>query len=113
MTITKFNNKFAKEIKRDYDILIIDECSTVSNHNMKELLDLAKFKLLVLVGDTYQIEVIEFGNWFDAVRSFLPNSAVCGDLTKPYRSENKQLQGLWDNVSVFTMKGNKYEKNED
>lgn len=97
MTITKFNNKFAKDIKRDYDILIIDECSTVSNHNMKELLDLAKFKLLVLVGDTYQIEAIEFGNWFDAVRSFLPSSAVC-ELTKPYRSENKQLQGLWDNV---------------
>lgn len=97
MTITKFNNKYAKDVKRDYDILIIDECSTVSNHNMKELLALAKFKLLVLVGDTYQIEAIEFGNWFDAVRSFLPSSAVY-ELTKPYRSDSKQLLGLWDNV---------------
>lgn len=97
MTITKFNNKYAKDIKRDYDILIIDECSTVSNHNMKELLDLAKFKLLVLVGDTYQIEAIEFGNWFDSLRSFLPGSAVC-ELTKPYRSESKQLLELWNNV---------------
>ena len=35
MTIAKFNNKYAKDIKRDYDILIIDECSTVSNRSMK------------------------------------------------------------------------------
>ena len=97
MTITKFNNKRAKNIKRDYDILIVDECSTVSNKNMKELLELAEYKLLVLVGDTYQIEAIEFGNWFDAVRSFLPPSAVC-ELVTPYRSESRQLLALWDNV---------------
>lgn len=95
MTITKFIN--TKDLKRDYDILIIDECSTISNQNMRKLLELAKFKLLVLVGDTYQIEAIEFGNWFDAVRSFLPKSAVC-ELTKPYRSDSKQLLALWDNV---------------
>ena len=64
---------------------------------MKELLDLAKYKLLILVGDTYQIEAIEFGNWFDAIRSFLPKTSVC-ELTIPYRSESKQLLGLWDNV---------------
>ena len=97
MTIAKFNNKYAKDIKRDYDILIIDECSTVSNRSMKELLDLAKYKLLILVGDTYQIEAIEFGNWFDAIRSFLSKTSVC-ELTIPYRSESKQLLGLWDNV---------------
>ena len=64
---------------------------------MKELLELADFKLLVLVGDTYQIEAIEFGNWFDAVRSFLPKTAVY-ELTIPYRSESKQLLKLWNNV---------------
>ncbi|MCH5250655.1 MAG: AAA family ATPase [Lachnospiraceae bacterium] len=95
MTITKFIN--TKDLERDYDILIIDECSTVSNQNMRKVLELAKFKLLVLVGDTYQIEAIEFGNWFDAVRSFLPKTAVC-ELTKPYRSDSKQLLALWDNV---------------
>lgn len=95
MTITKFIN--TKDLKRDYGILIIDECSTISNQNMRKLLELAKFELLVLVGDTYQIEAIEFGNWFDAVRSFLPKSAVC-ELTKPYRSDSKQLLALWENV---------------
>lgn len=95
MTIAKFNK--VKDIKRDYDILIIDECSTVSNRSMKELLKLAKFKLLILVGDTYQIEAIEFGNWFEAIRSFLPKTSVC-ELTIPYRTKSKQLLGLWDNV---------------
>lgn len=95
MTITKFIN--TKGLKQDYDILVIDECSTVSNQSMRKLLEIAEFKLLVLVGDTYQIEAIEFGNWFDAVRSFLPKSAVC-ELTKPYRSNSDQLQALWDNV---------------
>ena len=95
MTITKFID--AKDLKRDYDILIIDECSTVSNQNMRKLLNLATFKLLVLVGDTYQIEAIEFGNWFDAVRSFLPDSSIC-ELKTPYRSDSKQLLDLWKNV---------------
>lgn len=95
MTITKFIK--SKNLKRDYDLLIIDECSTVSNHDMRKLLELAEFKFLVLVGDTYQIEAIEFGNWFDVVRNFVPRSAVC-ELTKPFRSESKQLISLWENV---------------
>lgn len=97
MTISKFNNRYNNDIKRKYDIIFIDECSTVSNKEMKEFLELADYKLLVLVGDTYQIESIEFGNWFDTIRGFLPESAIC-ELIKPYRSNSKQLQALWDNV---------------
>lgn len=97
MSISKYNNRYNDDIKREYDIVFIDECSTVSNKEMKEFLELAKYKLLVLVGDTYQIESIEFGNWFDAIRSFLPKTAIC-ELVKPYRSNSKQLQALWDNV---------------
>lgn len=97
MTISKFNNRYNNDIKRKYDIIFIDECSTVSNKEMKEFLELADYKLLVLVGDTYQIESIEFGNWFDTIRGFLPKSAIC-ELIKPYRSNSKQLQALWDNV---------------
>lgn len=100
MTISKFNNKFNDDIKRKYDIIFIDECSTISNKEMKEFLKLADFKLLVLVGDTYQIESIEFGNWFDVIRGFLPKSAIC-ELIKPYRSNSRQLQALWDNVRLM------------
>ena len=61
-TIAKFN--FAWNADTEYDLLFIDECSTVSNADMKSILQKANFKLLVLVGDIFQIESILFGNWF-------------------------------------------------
>ena len=64
---------------------------------MREVLERANFELLVLVGDTYQIESIEFGNWFEAVRFFLPQTAVC-ELTTPYRSESGALLNVWNDV---------------
>lgn len=81
----------------EYDIIFIDECSTVSNSDMKEILDKAKFRLLVLVGDIYQIEAILFGNWFSRARSFIPTSSVF-ELTKPYRSTKEDLQIVCDRV---------------
>lgn len=103
MTITKFINPYSKNIKRDYDILIIDECSTVNNQDMRELLNLAECKLLILVGDIYQIEAIEFGNWFNAVRFFIPKTSVC-ELKTPFRTDSRQLLDLWSKVRE--MQGN-------
>lgn len=111
MTITKFVKK--RNIRVKYDIVIIDECSTVNNSDMKEILDKAEFDLLVLVGDIFQIEAIRFGNWFSAARGFLPTTSVY-ELTKPYRSHNEELQTLWDRVRsmddriVETMARNQY-----
>ena len=96
MTISKFTSKSYKG-NNCFDILIIDECSTVNNRDMRTVLDLASFELLVLVGDTYQIESIEFGNWFDAARFFLPKKSVC-ELTKPYRSDSQALLRVWNDV---------------
>lgn len=95
MTITKFVMRQNNRVK--YDILVIDECSTVNNSDMKDILDKADFELLVLVGDIYQIEAIRFGNWFSATREFLPSTSVY-ELTKPYRSHSQELQTLWDRV---------------
>jgi ATP-dependent exoDNAse (exonuclease V) alpha subunit len=95
-TVSKFTNPYYKG-ETNFDILIIDECSTLNNNDMRAILNRAKFELLVLVGDTYQIEAIEFGNWFDAVRSFLPKTAVC-ELTKPYRTDSHVLLRLWSDV---------------
>lgn len=79
------------------DVLIVDECSTVSNHDMREVLEKAQFKLLILVGDVYQIESIMFGNWFSIARSFLPPKAII-ELKHPYRAENEDLLMVWDRV---------------
>jgi putative helicase len=94
-TITKFIKK--SNIKTDYDILIIDECSTVSNKDMWLILLKAKFKILILVGDTYQISSIRFGNWFGVVKAFLPNTAIF-ELTKSYRTKDSGLLTLWERV---------------
>ncbi len=94
-TIARF---LAKTTGRtQYDILFVDECSTVSNEDMYRLLQKAKFKLLVLVGDTFQIESIYFGNWFDITKRFIPDSSVF-ELTHPYRTEEKELLTIWDRV---------------
>lgn len=80
-----------------YDVLIIDECSTVSNADLLRVLEKTSFKLLVLVGDVYQIESIQFGNWFGLARSFIPKSAVF-ELTTPFRTKNADLLDLWSTV---------------
>jgi energy-coupling factor transporter ATP-binding protein EcfA2 len=95
MTTTKFLKK--QSIRTNYDLLIIDECSTVNNRDMKEILEKAQFDLLILVGDIYQIEAIQFGNWFSAARGFLPKTSI-HELTNPWRSNNKDLLELWKRV---------------
>jgi len=81
----------------EYELLVIDECSTVSNKDMVAVLAKAKFNMLLLVGDTYQIDAIQFGNWFSVLKAFLPEDAVF-ELTKPHRTKDKYLLELWDKV---------------
>jgi energy-coupling factor transporter ATP-binding protein EcfA2 len=84
----------------EYDVLFIDECSTVSNADLLRVLESTSFKLIVLVGDVFQIESIQFGNWFGIIRSFVPASSVF-ELTNPYRTKNPALLGLWSKVRAF------------
>lgn len=81
----------------EYDILFIDECSTVSNKDMLSILKKAQFNMLVLVGDIYQIESIKFGNWFSLAKDFITKNSVY-ELTKPFRTKNQQLLDFWSKV---------------
>lgn len=94
-TITKFLSPRNNDTQ--VDLLVIDECSTVSNEDILKVLEKATFRLLVLVGDVFQIESILFGNWFSIARSFVPDTSVF-ELTKPYRSSNEKLLNLWKSV---------------
>jgi ATP-dependent exoDNAse (exonuclease V) alpha subunit len=76
---------------------VIDECSTVSNADLIKVLEKTSAKLLVLVGDVYQIESIQFGNWFGIMRSFIPSSSVF-ELTTPFRAKNDALLAFWGKV---------------
>lgn len=101
--ITTSNSKFMTIKKFIYcdhvesDILIIDECSMVSNYDMKEILKKKSFKLLILAGDTYQIESIRFGNWFNLIEKDFNKKAV-SKLEKGYRSDDNELINLWKKV---------------
>lgn len=94
-TIAKFLSK--RNYNTDCDILFIDECSTVSNDDMRRVLEKANFKLLVLVGDIFQIESIYFGNWFSIAKKFVPATSIF-ELTHPYRTTNDDLLTVWDRV---------------
>ncbi|MGE5612935.1 MAG: ATP-dependent DNA helicase [Bacillota bacterium] len=86
-----------KNIKTDYDMLIMDECSMVSNEDMAEVLNKVKCEIMLLVGDTYQIESIAFGNWFAMAKYFMPKYAW-HELETPYRTKDKALLTLWSKV---------------
>ena len=81
----------------EYDLVVVDECSTVSNADLIKVLKETSFELLVLVGDIYQIESIRFGNWFTIARQFIPESAVF-ELTSPYRTDDRSLLEFWGKV---------------
>jgi hypothetical protein len=84
-----------------YDVLVIDECSVVSNADMLRILEKTDFQLLILVGDIFQIEAIQFGNWFSIAPDFLPKQAVF-QLTKPWRTSDAGLLDFWDKVRNIT-----------
>ncbi|MBB1517582.1 AAA family ATPase [Tessaracoccus sp. MC1679] len=83
-----------------YDLLVIDECSTVGNSDLLKVLDRTSFDLLVLVGDVYQIESIEFGNWFRTIRSYITPHSVF-ELTEPFRTKDDALLTLWNRVRTL------------
>ncbi|HCG3443428.1 TPA: AAA family ATPase, partial [Acinetobacter baumannii] len=81
----------------EYDLMIIDECSTVSNTDILNVLEKTSCKLIVFIGDIYQIKSIQFGNWFNIIKSFIPKKSVF-ELTNPYRTSNKNLLNFWHKV---------------
>lgn len=75
-------------------VLFIDECSTVSNKDMTEILQRITFDYLVLVGDVYQIQSIRFGNWFNIIRKFLSKQSVF-ELEIPFRTKDDNIIQFW------------------
>lgn len=97
-TIKKY--LMSQRVQTEYDLLIMDECSMVSNADMNAILSKTKYKMMILVGDTYQIEAINFGNWFSFARHFLPKHAWW-ELANPYRTKDEGLLELWRKVRML------------
>lgn len=95
MGIDSFNNSYAAA---DYDVIFIDECSTIDNKTMVKLLEKSgKESLLVLAGDIYQIESIDFGNWFFYAKEILPEKSIV-ELDNTWRTQEPTIKNLWEEV---------------
>lgn len=95
MTIKKY--AMSSRVSKKYDVLIVDECSMVSNKDMAAVINKMDCKIMLLVGDTYQIESITFGNWFSMAKLFIPQYTWY-ELTTPYRTNDQELLTLWSKV---------------
>ena len=83
----------------DYDLIFIDECSTIDNRTMKKMLEkIDDDTLLVLAGDIYQIESIEFGNWFYYAKDIIKTDGANVELLNTWRTDKEELKSLWDGV---------------
>lgn len=91
-----------KQLRKETDdyygnsILILDECSTISNVDFITILKRHSFKAIVLAGDDYQIESIKFGNWFGLCSTFFPNQV--SNLSENHRTSDSNLLELWKEV---------------
>lgn len=97
ITIKKYLQLLKKETQISADLLVIDECSIVSSHEVAEILLKTSSSAILLVGDTKQLPPLEFGNWFHIIKTFLPASAQFA-LETNYRSTSQDLQRLWKSV---------------
>ena len=82
----------------DYDIIFIDECSTIDNRTMMRLLSkLKEESLIVMAGDIYQIESIDFGNWFFYAKEIIQEKAIV-ELDNTWRTNEPTIKDLWEEV---------------
>lgn len=93
MTVKKFLYS-----NRNFDTVVIDECSTISNKDIIEVLKKVDInKKMIFVGDIYQIESIQFGNWFLIAKDKMIEM-VRFELTETFRSKKRNMLQLWEKV---------------
>lgn len=95
MTVASFLSKKNQETK--FDLVFIDECSTIKNTDLLNVLKKVDCQVLVLAGDPSQIESIGFGNRFPVLRKILPKKCIY-ELERPFRSQQPDLLSLWSKV---------------
>lgn len=103
-TVSSYNARAGEE---KYNLVIIDEASTVDNKSLLTILKCTDFDHLLIVGDNFQIESIEFGNWFEIAREYMPESSTF-ELETPHRTDVGYLQNLWKSVREMNGKVDEY-----
>lgn len=96
ISLTSFNRKVVLD---EYDIIFVDECSTIDNRAMVAFLkNMNPNAFLVLAGDIHQIESIEFGNWFYYAKDIIKGHGANVELLSTWRTKDTDLISLWTEV---------------
>lgn len=93
-------DSFTKKVNLpDYDVIFVDECSTIDNRTMCEFLGkINQNTFLVLAGDIHQIESIDFGNWFFYAKDIITTYGSNVELLNTWRTKDPDIVSLWDDV---------------
>lgn len=89
-----------------YEIIVVDEASFVSTEIMSLVFERNTNSDFLIVGDPYQIESIEFGNWFKLCLALFKNDGFIYSLDSDHRAKTKELQKVWDAVRNIDGDGN-------
>lgn len=91
-----------RNIFSTYDVIFVDECSTIDNRTMRSFLEKIDDNCkLVLAGDIYQIESIDFGNWFYYAKDIVQTEGANIELLNTWRTEKQELKALWKSVRTM------------
>ena len=92
--------RFTKKISlTDYDVIFVDECSTIDNQTMETFLSkVGPDTFIVMAGDIHQIESIDFGNWFYYAKDIIQARGASVELLSTWRTNDQNLISLWDEV---------------
>ena len=66
----------------------------ISNNDMLKILNNTNYKAIVMVGDIYQIESIQYGNWFQICSRYF-KSGISYELEMTHRTSDEDLLELW------------------
>lgn len=93
-------DSFTKKVSLDtYDVIFVDECSTIDNRTMYAFVNkINPETLFVFAGDIHQIESIDFGNWFYYAKELIKTRGANVELLNTWRTQEADLIDLWAGV---------------
>lgn len=96
---TSFDSFTHKVNLPDYDVIFVDECSTIDNLKMTKFFErIGSNTFVVMAGDIHQIESIDFGNWFFYAKNIITTLGANVELLSTWRTQDQDLKSLWDEV---------------
>lgn len=104
--VRNLENKGQFNIIPTAQIIILDEASFISTVDMAKILRANPNSIYLIVGDPYQIESIQFGNWYELALNLFKNKNVVYELKEAHRTNSKELLRVWNLVRNVVGKGN-------